>query len=187
MSNTTHQEAHPEKVLTESLRVKALELRIAGASYRQIATTLAIAASTAHDYVTGGVADLEEHSLVLKDEYRKLELARLDALLLGLWPKRTDVRTHDSILRNMERRARLLGLDAPVRWEGSGPGGGPIPVAGDIDLTKLTLEQLDALEQIVMAATLLPLTVAAGLLPASTSNTTTHGTPEEHAGGHADS
>lgn len=165
MSNTTHQEAHPEKVLTETLRQKALELRIAGASYRQIATTLQIATSTAHDYVTGGVADLQEHNLVLTGEYRQIELARLDALLLALWPKRAEPRYHDSILRNMERRARLLGLDAPLRWEGSGPGGGPIPVAGDIDLTKLSLEQLNMLEEIVAVATLVP-PQPAGLLPA---------------------
>ena len=35
----------------------------------------------------------------------------------------------NSVLRIMERRSKLMGLDAPVRHELSGPGGGAINIA----------------------------------------------------------
>ena len=64
------------------------------------------------------------------DELRKLELERLDKLLLGVWPQavRGNQGSVDRALRIMERRAKLLGLDAPVKSEWSGPDGGPIEV-----------------------------------------------------------
>jgi len=46
---------------------------------------------------------------------RRLEVERLDALLRTLWPKRADPPVTDRILKIVERRAKLLGLDAPER------------------------------------------------------------------------
>jgi len=43
------------------------------------------------------------------------------------------------------RRCEILGLKAPTKLEASGPGGGPIPVAGRPDLTRLTEEELGQL------------------------------------------
>lgn len=59
-----------------------------------------------------------------------LELQRLDDLLKGLWPlaarKDPDLKAVDRILRLMERRARLLGLDAPSKQEITGKDGEPL-------------------------------------------------------------
>jgi hypothetical protein len=52
-------------------------------------------------------------------ELRALEALRLDQMQAALWQQATDgdVRAIDRILRIMERRARLLGLDEPERRE----------------------------------------------------------------------
>ncbi|MFH8581707.1 hypothetical protein [Streptomyces zaomyceticus] len=75
--------------------------------------------------------------------YRQQESERLDALLEAVWPQATekrsvfdkegqwvgegvDVRAVDTVLRLIDRRAKLLGLDAPAAVELSGPGGGAV-------------------------------------------------------------
>ena len=47
------------------------------------------------------------------------------------------------------RRAKLLGLDAPTRQETSGPAGGPLELAVQHDLSKLSDEELDTLRGII--------------------------------------
>lgn len=51
-------------------------------------------------------------------ELRDLELARLDDLLLGLWAdaRKGNVAKIGRVLKVMQRRADLLGLDAPTRF-----------------------------------------------------------------------
>jgi hypothetical protein len=50
---------------------------------------------------------------------RELEAMRLDALLQALWGKALDgdVLVIDRVLKIMDRRARLLGLDAPTKTQ----------------------------------------------------------------------
>ncbi|MFF3547058.1 hypothetical protein ACFYXD_35135 [Streptomyces platensis] len=87
--------------------------------------------------------------------YRQQENERLDALLEAAWPRATqptpvyskdgqvvgeelDMRAVDTVLRLMDRRAKLNGLDMPVKSEVSGPDGGAIPLGN-------TLAELNAL------------------------------------------
>lgn len=72
--------------------------------------------------------------------YRQEENERLDALLEAVWPdaRTGDVRAIDTVLKLMDRRAKLNGLDMPVKSEVSGPDGGSIPLGG-------TLAELNAL------------------------------------------
>ncbi|MET9436886.1 hypothetical protein [Streptomyces sp. NPDC006551] len=75
--------------------------------------------------------------------YRQQENERLDALLEAAWPKATtpspvydregnyigeeiDFKAVDVVLKLMDRRAKLNGLDMPVKTEVSGPGGGAV-------------------------------------------------------------
>jgi hypothetical protein len=75
--------------------------------------------------------------------YRQQENERLDELLQAAWPQATtptpirdkegnvvgeeiNMRAVDTILRLMDRRAKLNGLDMPVKTELSGPDGGPL-------------------------------------------------------------
>lgn len=75
--------------------------------------------------------------------YRQQENERLDALLEAAWPRATephplfnkdgeivgeelDMRAVDTVLRLMDRRAKLNGLDMPLKAEVTGAGGGPM-------------------------------------------------------------
>ena len=61
-------------------------------------------------------------------------------------------------------------MDAPVKREFSGPGGGPIQIAAAStrwDLTKLSNEQLDELERMAILARAEPIAIQAVSEPAS--------------------
>ncbi|MEU1078158.1 hypothetical protein ABZ404_36830 [Streptomyces sp. NPDC005878] len=75
--------------------------------------------------------------------FRQQENERLDALLDAVWDRATspspvfdkegiqiseevDLKAVDTVLKLMDRRAKLNGLDAPVKAELSGPGGAPV-------------------------------------------------------------
>ncbi|MFF2731790.1 hypothetical protein ACFVS9_28265 [Streptomyces sp. NPDC058008] len=83
--------------------------------------------------------------------YRQQENERLDSLLEAVWDKATtpspifdkereivgeeiDLKAVDTILKLMDRRAKLNGLDMPQRTELSGPDGGAVPLGnGSLD------------------------------------------------------
>jgi hypothetical protein len=96
--------------------VRALELRKAGAPYRQIATELGVDVHTAHADVGAELAALRETAVGEATELRELELERLDGMTAGLWPHVRDGSPPavSAAVRVSERRARLLGLDTPV-------------------------------------------------------------------------
>ena len=81
--------------------------------------------------------------------YRQQENERLDSLLEAVWAKATtpspifdkereivgeeiDLKAVDTVLKLMDRRAKLNGLDMPVKSEVSGPDGGAIPLGGTL-------------------------------------------------------
>lgn len=105
------------KALALERELRALELRKAGASYAQIAEVLGISRSAAHKAVARAldkvIAEVRENA----DRLRALELERLDHLSRELW--RQALKGHlgaiDRLLKVMERRAKLLGLDAPTK------------------------------------------------------------------------
>jgi hypothetical protein len=104
---------------------KALELRRAGANYDEIARQLGLAKSTVHAMVHSAMREITREPA---EELRNLELQRLDAMMMGLWPnaRKGDATAVTAVLRVMERRAKLLGLDAVVKHELTGPDGGPL-------------------------------------------------------------
>jgi hypothetical protein len=67
------------------------------------------------------------------EDVRALELQRLDDMLVGLWPQvakqSPNLGAVDRVLRIMERRAKIVGIDAPTRQELTGKDGGPIETA----------------------------------------------------------
>src|SRR4030095_4029267 len=95
-------------------QVEALRLRQAGATFTQIAATLGYSdRSGARNAV---MAALVEHVHEPNNEMRALELHRLDALQLAHWQKALagDCYATDRVLKVMERRAKILGLDARI-------------------------------------------------------------------------
>lgn len=87
-------------------QARALELHLAGVSYSDIARTIGFRhASTAKQAVRRELA-LHAHKFTDEDNPADTELARLDKMLAGLWPKarRGDVTAVDRVLQIEERR-----------------------------------------------------------------------------------
>ncbi|HEY2510143.1 MAG TPA: hypothetical protein VGI39_04785 [Polyangiaceae bacterium] len=91
----------------------ALEARLRGQDYRAIAEQMDVAVSTAYQLVQEAIADIPREAA---KEVRLLEIARLDRLLGAVWNRAMSGVSPASVrnaLRIMQRRAALLGLDAP--------------------------------------------------------------------------
>ncbi|MBP2325344.1 Ni,Fe-hydrogenase III large subunit [Kibdelosporangium banguiense] len=103
-----------ERQVAAERRARALELRKAGASYEQIAQQCGYShRGTAHRAVMQALASVADE---LAADVRDLELTRLDSMLMGLWraARDGDGSAVDRVLKIMERRAKILGLDSPT-------------------------------------------------------------------------
>ena len=112
--------AAPERVTAAERRVKALELRKLGFTYRRIGEQLGVTESAAHKMVTTSLRELNEKSAENAEELRRLELERLDEWLLRIAQEIKDGKALGAIdrgIRIQARRAKLLGLDAPTKVE----------------------------------------------------------------------
>lgn len=117
-----------------ALEKRTLDLRRAGATYQEIADELGYKnRGTAYKALRRALGRTLQDSA---DNLRELEAARLDQLQLGSWKAamRGDPKAVANVLRVMERRAKLLGLDAPAKTELTGAGGNPLVVVLDPDL-----------------------------------------------------
>lgn len=133
------QHAAPKAVDDELLRVMALQLRRDGASYRTIAHAMTVEMqkqghdrtidkNVAHRLVVEALNELREQNAESAEHVKQIEIERLD-----IWTQRLATsknantpRTIDTLLRIQERRARLLGLDAPKKTLLGGIDGSPI-------------------------------------------------------------
>jgi predicted transcriptional regulator len=110
------------RIRTTEKTLKALELRKRGMNYTQIGKKLGCARSTACRYVLSELENLADKCREEAVHVRDLELQRLDALYLVAYAEVEDgnIPAIDRCLRIMERRAKLLGLDAAEKVEHSG-------------------------------------------------------------------
>jgi hypothetical protein len=127
--------------------IQALELRAAGASFRQIGEALSVSKPRAFRIVRKALDKLVEHCHETAERVRQLELYRMDRIRLCLDPKKGDPRVADTLIRISERVAKLHGLDAPQRIEANGPNGGPIQTEEQKpDYDRLSFDELLLLE-----------------------------------------
>jgi hypothetical protein len=107
----------------------ALELRIAGATYRQIGAQLGVSEKAAYYDVNDELGRLDPVIKGQAERLRDLENARLDRLHVALAAgiKAGQPAAVMATVRVMERRAKLNGLDAPTKI--SGPDGEPMTVS----------------------------------------------------------
>ena len=112
----------PRRVRTTEQTIKALDLRKKGFTYTQIAAELKCARSTACRYVLSELEYLADQCREEAGQVRDLELQRLDELYLVAWKAIADgsETAIDRCLRIMERRAKLLGLDAAEKVDVKG-------------------------------------------------------------------
>lgn len=100
---------------TETM-VKAAQLRASGASFREIGKALNIDFTWARDLV---IRALEQATYESADVMRTQEGERLNRMQRAVWQQALagDVPAVNTVLKIMERRAKLFGLDAPVKVE----------------------------------------------------------------------
>ena len=110
----------PTRVQKLQRQAEALQLRIEGKTYDEIATILGISRATTFRYVAAGVSDLRMDVGKRKEELRNLQAARLESLVLALWPK-VKIRRRKSRLR---RRQRAGPDGTPLRSGRTLPSGG---------------------------------------------------------------
>jgi hypothetical protein len=105
--------------------LQAFELRKAGATYLQIGKQLGISKQKAYDGVKRVLLETIKITTEEAVAVRALEIDRLDAMFLGLWPRARsgNEQAVAVALKIMERRSRLLGLDAPEKSEITGNDG----------------------------------------------------------------
>ena len=113
------QKANAQKITTAERREKALKYRKAGMTYKQIGEQLGISFQAAHKLVISALDEITKKINEEADQLRTLEVERLNTLFLSMYNKaiKGDHGAVDRCLRIMERRARLLGLDAPTKQD----------------------------------------------------------------------
>ena len=106
-------------------KLKSFDLRLDGKSYRKIGEEQNISEAQAHRDVTeilrSTMADHKEEI----EEQRQIEIERLDDYLNSLeWKKNYgDYKAVELSLKIQDRRAKLLGLDAPAKVAPTTPDG----------------------------------------------------------------
>ncbi len=107
----------PRRLAAEERRARAVRLRKAGATFSDIGRALGISRQAAHKLVLRVLEHMTKEAQEEANILRFIEAERLDALHLALWPRaiKGDCSATDKILRIMERRARLFGLDKPIK------------------------------------------------------------------------
>lgn len=104
----------PRAVRTAERRAEALAMRKRGMTYKEIADALGYkSATTVSSEIKKMLTEMPRENA---DQLRKIEVERMDQLLNAMWDKAMggDGWAVDRCLKIMERRAKLLGLDAPI-------------------------------------------------------------------------
>ena len=132
-----------EQAEVAARRVQLIRLRRQGISFddpRVLALGYSSPGHASKDLIRALTQRRDEQAAEIS-VYRQEENERLDALLEAVWPDALtgDPRAIETALKISDRRAKLNGLDAPVRTELSGPDGGAVPLgSGALDeLNKL--------------------------------------------------
>ncbi len=152
----------PEKIEAKVKESQALELRRAGLDYNRIAQAVgyetAAEAKRAIADALARLSPIDDIALV-----RRMEVDRLDTLMASRWKAAVsgDDGAMDRVLRILERRAKLLGLDSPSQSVLSGPGGGPI----QMDVVAAATNILESLEQRLADKTIIDVEESTGIMP----------------------
>ena len=115
----------PDAVAAAARQADALALRVKGMTFRQIGDALGCDGSTAFRAVRDALAATLAECAELAEHLRELENQRLDEMQAALWEKALAgvFPAADRVLRIMERRAKLLDLDAPTKIAPTDPSG----------------------------------------------------------------
>ena len=110
---------YPEAILDTQKKLQIMQLRVAGWAVWQIAEHVGISITNVHNHIFDQLSSWRDMTQEMSNELRELEVQRLDEFLRALWPKiqTGNPRAIETALKVSERRAKLLGLDAPEKRE----------------------------------------------------------------------
>jgi hypothetical protein len=149
------QERTAKKIRSCQQAVHALQLRCLGLTFQEIGRRLDPPVSKVRAFK---IVDKEMKKLIkdAQDEAKRilyLELYRLNQYRFVLSPNMSNPRVVDTLLRILDREARLMGLYALQKTETSAPESRPIQnQEKGPDLSKLNLEELQRLETLYKKA-----------------------------------
>lgn len=111
------QAARAKRIQGQENRTKAVEYRKMGMTYEAIAQQLGITKPSAHAAVKRAMRDAKKRQDEDGEIVMAMELENLDRLQLAAWPGaiKGNHLLIDRVLKIQERRAKLLGLDAPEK------------------------------------------------------------------------
>lgn len=97
----------------------AIEKRIGGWTYKAIGDLLGYDEKMIRVWVREEMERLHALEVDCMDAQRRLQIERVERMLEGLWSKASngDPKAVDTVLKLLERQAKLLGLDAPEKVE----------------------------------------------------------------------
>lgn len=104
-----------ERIAQAEKEARIIELRRTGATWEFIAKVTGYAnASGAYKAYQRALGKIVQPKI---DELRAVEVDRLDRLQFAIWEraKDGDIKAIDAVLRILDRRTRILGLDAPTK------------------------------------------------------------------------
>jgi hypothetical protein len=128
---------HPQRLRTSERRLYAFELRKQGYTFEQIGQVLGIARQNAHRLVMGA---LKNFNLDAMEDFRRLQMARLDALLRPHFKRATDKNKPDAFAAYL---VRAIMQDQNKLYGVNGKGWDKLE---DEDATKKMREFLKAVE-----------------------------------------
>ncbi len=134
-----HKDLSPEAIEKRERVRKAMELRMAGATWPDIARTVGYNSKQAAQQAVDRLLDRTDVEKV--GRARDLHRARIERLLLGRWRRAIagDERAALTCIRLLDQLAKIDGLYAPTKAEITGPGGKPI--AGRVDVVTWTPDE----------------------------------------------
>lgn len=95
----------------QEMMLRALDLVVQGKSVKDVARDLGVSDERARQLIDQCLAERQADVNARKDQVRTITLARLDALIAGLWDKRSSPYVCRVLVDLEDRRAKLLGLD----------------------------------------------------------------------------
>ena len=123
---------------------KIAQLRIEGYTIPAIAKKLSVSVGQTHKDIQDALErtiDRTNNAIAIE---RQVSLARIEVGIRGIWPKyaKGDTDAINAFVKLDSRRAKLLGLDVPIKAELTGPDGGAIPVSAPTSQLESKLDDL---------------------------------------------
>ncbi|XXX79142.1 hypothetical protein WMF30_10250 [Sorangium sp. So ce134] len=131
-----YRDTSPRELITAEIENQCIDLRVRGRTYEQIATELGLGWNVVVAAIDRVLTRTRDRADARAEKAREIELRRCDAIIASFWERATDpnmakvdvpadtetgVKAYDGqdkaadrLLKAMERRAKLLGLDAPA-------------------------------------------------------------------------